>query len=211
MKKSFSLLEIILTISLISFLYTLFIPKKQINNLNELTNRLSLYITNLRYKALVDDKYDPEDPLWHKKRWTIKFFRCRESVGGIYYSIYSDKNKTGHPSIEDSLKDPLTNKNIYSSNSCEENSANSKYVLLTKNFGIKEINISCNNTTSLGQLSFGSDGKVYTKLSAFENDSDNYELEKRCKIKLVTKENINREIEINQFTSYNRRIEEDKR
>ena len=205
MKKSFSLLEIILTISLISFLYTLFIPKKQINNLNELTNRLSLYITNLRYKALIDDKYDPEDPLWHKKRWTIKFFRCRESVGGIYYSIYSDKNKTGHPSIEDSLKDPLTNKNIYSSNSCEENSSNSKYVLLTKNFGIKEINISCNNTTSLGQLSFGSDGRVYTKLSAFENDSNDYELNKKCKIKLVTKEEEIEEIEINPYTSYIRR------
>ena len=67
MKKSFSLLEIILVISLIAFLYTLFIPKKQQNNLNELTNRLSLYITNIRYKALIDDKYDPEDTLWHKK------------------------------------------------------------------------------------------------------------------------------------------------
>lgn len=204
MKKSFSLLEIILVISLIAFLYTLFIPKKQQNNLNELTNRLSLYITNIRYKALIDDKYDPEDTLWHKKRWTIKFFRCRESVGGIYYSIYTDKDKSGHPSMEDSFKDSLTNKNIYSSNTCQENNSNSKYVLLTKNFGITDVNISCNDTTSLGQLSFGSEGKIYSKLSNFENESDKYEIEKPCVIKLIGNNTESREIVIFPNTSYSK-------
>ena len=172
MKKSFSLLEIILVISLIGFLYTMFLPKTKINHIDELSSKLSLYLTHLRYKALIDDKYDSKDSLWHKKRWTIKFLRCRESVGGIYYTIYSDKNKSGHPSAEDSLKDPLTNKNIYTSNICNENSLNSKYVLLTKEFGISDVQISCNETTSLGQLSFGSDGEIYSKLSAFNNESN---------------------------------------
>ena len=45
-----------------------------------------------------------------KKKMDNKIFRCRESVGGIYYSIYSDNNKTGIPSAEDSLKDPLSQK-----------------------------------------------------------------------------------------------------
>lgn len=52
MKKSFSLLEIVLVISLIAFLYTIFIPKTKINNLDELTSKLSLYLSHLRYKAL---------------------------------------------------------------------------------------------------------------------------------------------------------------
>ena len=110
MKKSYFLLEIVLTISLIAFLYTLFIPKNRINNLEELTNRISLYISYTRFKAFINDKFDSEDNLWHKKRWTIKFFRCRETEDGIYYSIYSDNNKSGHASAEDSLKDPLTKK-----------------------------------------------------------------------------------------------------
>ena len=139
MKKSFSLLEIVLVISLIAFLYTIFIPKTKINNLDELTSKLSLYLSHLRYKALIDNKYDLDDPLWHKKRWTLKFFRCKENVGGIYYVMYSDKNKSGHPGAEDSLKDPLTNKYIYSSNNCNENNTNSKYVLITKEFGIKDV------------------------------------------------------------------------
>jgi len=91
MKKSFSILEIILVITLISFLYTAFFPKIKINNLNELANKISLYITYVRYKALIDNKYDLDDTLWHKQRWTIKFFNCRESVGGIYYLLQNLK------------------------------------------------------------------------------------------------------------------------
>ena len=47
MKKSFSLLEIILVISLIGFLYTMFLPKTKINHIDELSSKLSLYLTHL--------------------------------------------------------------------------------------------------------------------------------------------------------------------
>ena len=39
MKKSFSLLEVILIILLLGFLYTAFIPKTQVNKIDEVTNR----------------------------------------------------------------------------------------------------------------------------------------------------------------------------
>ena len=204
MKKSYFLLEIVLTISLIAFLYTLFVPKNKINNLEELTNRISLYLSYVRFKALINEKFDLDDNLWHKKRWTIKFLRCRESEDGIYYTIYSDRNKSGHPSSEDSIKDPLTRKNIYSSNYCKENNSNSKYVLITKIFGITDVNISCNETTSLGQLSFGSDGKVYSKLSNYENESNEYEIKEPCSIKFVQKDGEYREIVIFPDTSYSK-------
>ena len=204
MKKSYFLLEIVLTISLIAFLYTFFVPKNKINNLEELTNRISLYLSYVRFKALINDKFDLDDNLWHKKRWTIKFLRCRESEDGIYYTIYNDKNKSGHPNAEGAIKDPLTRKNIYSSNYCKENNSNSKYVLLTKIFGITDVNISCNETTSLGQLSFGSDGKVYSKLSNYENESNEYEIKEPCSIKFVQKDGKNREIVIFPDTSYSK-------
>ncbi len=204
MKKSYFLLEIVITISLIAFLYTLFVPKNKINNLEELTNKISLYLSYVRFKALINDKFELDDNLWHKKRWTIKFLRCRESEDGIYYTIYSDRNKSGHPSAKDSIKDPLTRKNIYSSNYCKENNSNSKYVLLTKIFGITDVNISCNETTSLGQLSFGSDGKVYSKLSNYENESNEYEIKEPCSIKFVQKDGKNREIVIFPDTSYSK-------
>jgi type II secretory pathway pseudopilin PulG len=202
MKKSFSLLELVVVISLIAFLYTIFLPKNKINYLNEFTNRISLYLSYTRYIALINDKYDLDDSLWHKKRWTLKFFRCRDDEDGIYYSIYSDKNKTGHPSIEDSLKDPLSGKNIYSSNYCKENSSNSKYVLVTKEFGITDVQISCNDTSSLGQLSFGNDGKVYSKLSAYENESFEYEITEPCNIKFISKDGKSSDLVLFPKTGY---------
>ena len=68
MKKSFSLLEIVLTILLISFIYTIFLPKNRINYIDEVTTRMQLYISYVRYKALIDDKFNSEEPLWHKKK-----------------------------------------------------------------------------------------------------------------------------------------------
>lgn len=204
MKNSFSFLEMIIVLLLITLLYTQFIPKNEINKLNEISNRLALYISYTRYKAMIDNKYNDEDNLWHKKRWTLKFFRCRDDKDGIYFTIYSDKNKTGHPSVEDSLKDPLTNKNIYSSNYCKENNSNSEYVLITKKYNIQNIEISCNETTSLGQISFGNDGKVYAKLSNFENESDLHEIKEECTLKLVSKNNELRSIIIYSNTGYSK-------
>lgn len=204
MKKSFSFLEIILVLSIMGLLYTIFLPKNRINKLDEITNRISLYLSYVRYKSMLDNKYDDNDNLWHKKRWTIKFFRCRDNDDGIYFVIYSDKNKTGHPSDEDSLKDPLTNKLIYSSNYCQENNKNSRYVLLTKMFDVENISISCNETSSLGQLSFGNDGKIYSKLSAYENEFDEYELSQPCTIKLISKEKKEKEIKIYPITGFSK-------
>jgi len=202
MKKSFTLLELILMIVLLGFLYTSFIPKVKVSKIDDLTNRLVLYLKQTRYQSLINDKFSNSDNLWHKKRWTLKFFRCRETIGGIYYVIYSDKNASGHPGIDDSLKDSLTLKNIYSTNSCTENIKNSKYVLISQNFNIRTVNISCNETSSLGQLSFGSDGKIYSKLSANENDFISYEIINNCKIELSDIFNEKRTIQLESKTGY---------
>lgn len=201
MKKSITLIELILVILLIAVVATFFIPQKTNSKFEESVNRLELYLKYLRYQALVDNKYDDEDSLWYKKRWTLKFFRCRQSVGGIYYSIYSDRNKSGHPSVEDSMKDPLTNKNIHSSNYCKENSINSKYVLLSKN-GISNIHLSCNETNSLGQISFASNGKVYSRLSNYENEENEYEIEETCILKFYGSNNEEKEIKIESITGF---------
>ena len=206
MKKSFTLLEIILCILLLSIISSFFIPKLNKSRIDEVTNMLVLYLKQTRYLSLVDNKYKEDDTLWFKKRWTLKFFRCRESVGGLYYSIYSDKNNSGHVSSEDSLKDQLTNKNIYSSNYCEEREENSKYVLLTKQYKIIDINVSCNKTSSLGQISFGNDGNIYTKLSNQENEESEYLLDEECIITLKDSFNEERRIKLNPISAYINKI-----
>ena len=202
MKKSFSILELILVLLLLSIITTAFIPNMNQSKIDEVTSKLVIYLKQTRYLSLIDNKYNEEDSLWFKKRWTLKFFRCRKDIGGFYYSIYSDTNNSGHVSIDDTLKDPLTNKHIYSSNYCKEKIENSKYVLLTKNYNITNIKLSCNTTNSLGQISFGNDASVYTKLSNFENESYEYKLNEKCYLTLEDIYNEKREIEINGGTGY---------
>ncbi|RXJ95196.1 hypothetical protein CRV00_05440 [Malaciobacter molluscorum] len=198
MKKSFSVLELIFAITLLSLclLSFSFNPTNlKIKKIDLATNRLLLYLKQTRYQALLDDKYENNNKLWHKKRWTLKFFNCRNNKG-IYYVIYSDENMTGHPNKTESLKDPLTNKYIYSSNKCEYDNTTSKYVLLTNEFDINKVNVSCKTDSSLGKISFGIDGYVYKKLSNKENESKKYRIKKECKIIIEDKEGEKRVIRV---------------
>ncbi len=205
MKKSFSLFELILSLTIISIIsFSFFYSKKTIseNKINIATDRLILYLKQTRLQALIDSQHNPSDKLWHKKRWTLSFFKCHKNMGGIYYVIYSDKNKKGHPNKEESLKDPLTNRYIYSSNSCKEESNTSKYVLLTKEFNINSIEVSCKSDNSLGKISFGYDGKIYNKLSSNEKEDKKYEIKEPCKIRLIDKKGKEAEIIIEKNGGY---------
>lgn len=201
MKNSFSILELILVLFILSLITTTFYFKPYQNKLLDATNRIELYLKETRYQALIDNKENKEDSLWFRKRWTFKFFNCANAKG-IYYVIYSDENKQGHPNENESLLDPLTKKRVYSSNSCEYDENRSKYVLLTKEFDIVDTNITCNSTSGLGQLSFGNDGKVYSKLSTYENRSEDYEIKNSCYIELINKLGQKKSIKIEPNTAF---------
>lgn len=202
-KKAFGFLEIIIALLIISIISWMFLPKINIksNQLEVATQRLILYLKQTRYQAMLENHFDPNDTKWHKKRWTLKFLHCTNKEEGLYYSIYSDTNKTGQIAKNETLKDPLSNKYIYNNNQCYEAKDISPYTLLTKSFGIEKVNISCNDTTTIGQLSFGYDGKLYSKLSSKENDSYSYLVEHPCEIELISNED-KRTIVIESITGY---------
>lgn len=182
-KKSFSLLELIFTIILISIIITVAIPKKNISKLNLARDRILINLSYTRYIAHIDDKFDIKDNEWEKKRWTLKFQHCSSTVGGLYYTIYSDKSGgSAHFKKVDCLKDPLTNKYLYSNSDCVASYDESKYILLTKEYGIDKIEVSCNTTSAIGQISFGYDGKIYSQLG-----SNIKEILEPCEIKLYDK------------------------
>ncbi|NVJ54628.1 MAG: type II secretion system protein [Campylobacteraceae bacterium] len=201
MKNSFSILELILVLFVLSLITTTFYFKPNENKLADAANRIELYLKQTRYQALIDNKQDQKDSLWFRKRWTFKFFNCSNNKG-IYYVIYSDENKKGHPNENESLIDPLTKKRVYSSNTCEYDENRSKYVLLTKEFDVVNTNISCNSTSSLGQISFGNDGKVYSKLSTHENKSEDFEIKDSCYIELINKTGYKKRIKIEPNTGF---------
>ncbi|RXJ88647.1 hypothetical protein CRV01_11890 [Arcobacter sp. CECT 8983] len=201
MKNSFSILELILVLFILSIITTTFYFKLYQNKLADAANRIELYLKQTRYQALIDNKQNENDSLWFRKRWTFKFFNCSNDKG-IYYVIYSDENKKGHPNENESLLDPLTKKRVFSTHHCEYDENRSKYVLLTKEFDVVDTNISCNNTSGLGQISFGNGGKIYSKLSTHENKSEEYEIKNSCFIELINKVGEIKSIKIESNTGF---------
>lgn len=147
----------------------------------------------------MDNKFKIDDEEWERKRWTLKFLNCSGKNNGLYYIVYSDTNGgTAHYKKTDTLKDPLNNKYLYS-NACTDDVLNdkSKNILLTKEYDINKIDVSCNTTSTIGQISFGFDGKIYSQLG-----TNIKEIENQCIIKLFDEKNNYKEIAVESKTGY---------
>jgi len=201
-KKSFSLLELLFIIVIIAIVSLSFFPKNIKNDLNLAASKIIIHLKNTRFQAMIDNKFNHDDEFWFRERWTLKFQNCQKSIGGLYYVVYSDTNHGGHINKGETLKDPLTQKWLYSNYDCEASSNESKDILLTKEYGVTKVNISCNNTSTIGQLSFGYDGQVYTKLGTKSIDTYKYLLKETCNISLYDKSNNKVTISIEPNTGY---------
>jgi len=200
-RVAFSLLELIFVIALIAIISSTLIPKTKISKLQLATDKIVLYLNYTRYIAFIDDKFDIEDDEWHMKKWTLKFQNCSNTNYGMYYIVYSDMNgNTAAFKKVDCLKDPMNNKYLYSQYDCEPSSNESKNILLTKEFGISKVEVSCNKTGTIGLISFGNDGKVYSKLSS--NINKMIEITKTCTIKLFDEDGKFTTIAIEPRTGY---------
>ena len=202
-KEAFSLLEIIFVVIILVIIATQIVPKSQISKLNLATDKVILYLNYTRYIAHVDNKFNNQDEHWQKRHWTLKFLNCQSSIGGLYYVVYSDTHEgTGHHKKIDTLIDPLNNKYLYS-HQCREDTLNdkSKHVLLTQEYGVTKVDVSCNTTDTIGQISFAYDGKIYSQLG-----TNIKEITNQCKIKLFNNENDFTTIVIEPKTGYIHKI-----
>jgi hypothetical protein len=202
MKKSFTLIELIFTLIIIAIIIIAALPKQQISNLDLAANRVVLYLKHTRYLAFVDNKYNPTDDMWYKKRWTLKFQNCSSSIGGLYFLVYSDMNQNGYISKDECAKDPITSRYLYSNWDCNANTDESKYILLTKEYGVTKVDISCNSTSTIGSISFGDNGDVYSRLGTVPEDIERYLLDKACQITLYDKLNNSVVIQIEPTTGF---------
>lgn len=197
MKKGLSLLELIITITILAIILSLINYRSNDTNLLEASNKLKLYLNYTRYISHIDNIADINDDEWKMKFWTLKFQRCKNN-SGLYFVVYSDKiGGSAHFKKIDTLKDPLTNKYLYSNSDCEVSGDESKYILLTKEYGIRNVEISCNTTDSIGQISFDHNGKVYSGLGTNFN-----EITKKCFIDIYDSKNNKESITIEPNTGY---------
>ena len=202
-KKSFSLIEVIFTIMIIAIISSQVNLKNNLSKIKLAKQQILLHLKYTRYIAMLDNKYNHNDKLWFRKRWTMKFLNCQKEIGGIYYIIYSDENLNGSVSKSETLIDPLTHNYMYSFQCKQDNVYNkNKLILISKRYNIKSIDISCNKTKTIGQLSFDSSGELHSKLSTNENESDKFKIKEDCTIKIKDDKNNEESITITKNTGF---------
>ena len=190
-KKAFTLIELVFVIVIAGILMTIAIPRFKKSDINKAAEQIASHIRYTQHLAMQDDKFDPNDSNWYKKRWGI-FFTEANICGGksIRYTVYADSsgNSTGNPnSINEVAPDPEDN-SIRMTGGWSSGSGgaycNEKYDL-GKRFGITSINFqqSCSGAKT---IIFDEIGRPYTKTSSYNSPYSNL-LRSDCKIKISTK------------------------
>ena len=100
-KKAFTLLEAVIVIVVIAIISVSFTPNYERDNLTEAAHQIISHIRYTQHLALIDNKYDPKDPNWYKRRWQIRFFKkttaSKDGTSKWAYAVFSDKpNSSGN-------------------------------------------------------------------------------------------------------------------
>lgn len=99
-KKAFSLLEVVIVIIVVAIISVTFTPKYERDHLTEASHQIISHIRYAQHLALIDNKFDPTDSNWYKRRWQIRFFKkttaSKDGTSKWAYAVFSDKpNSTG--------------------------------------------------------------------------------------------------------------------
>jgi prepilin-type N-terminal cleavage/methylation domain-containing protein len=100
-RLAFTLLELVFVIIIIGIMSVLALPNFQSNSLSQVTEQLASHIRYAQHLAMTDDKFDPNNANWWKRRWQIKLTNGK-------YTIYSDTSENGAYDNGEAAIDPST-------------------------------------------------------------------------------------------------------
>lgn len=200
-RTAFTMLELVFVIIVIGILAVLAMPNFNRQPLQEAAEQVASHIRYTQHLAMMDDKYDPADPLWFRENWQLEFKRVSSPLS-IYYEIYSDIDHLGNSDStthKEVANDPLTASSL---------DGNSNITELTK-YGIKAVSFSdsCHVLTSvaIGELSFDTFGRPYYYISATKPLATNiykYLIQADCIISLEHQTEGNAIITVRPETGY---------
>ncbi|MBL0721548.1 MAG: type II secretion system protein [Sulfurovum sp.] len=75
MKNAFTMIELVFVIVVAGILSTMIAPNFQGNNLRQAANQVVSHIRYTQHLAMMDNKFDVNDAVWYRKRWTIRFVK----------------------------------------------------------------------------------------------------------------------------------------
>jgi type II secretory pathway pseudopilin PulG len=187
---AFTILELLFVIIVVGILAVLAMPDFNRHPLQEAAEQVANHIRYTQHLAMVDDKFDPTDPLWFRENWQIEF---TSTPLNVWYKIYSDIDHYGNAdnvTQREPALDPLTGETL---------DGNSEITDLKKIFGIKSVSFSsdCSGRNNNGggiptggtgkELSFDGLGRPYfyiTKTTPVISNIYAYLLVSDCNITL---------------------------
>jgi type II secretory pathway pseudopilin PulG len=102
--SAFTLVELVFIIIVIGILASVIVPRAQSSRLREAADQIVSHIRYTQHLAMMDDKFDPEDNDWYKKRWQILFDQDGDDFWT--YTIFSDDDADGIIDEEEIARNP---------------------------------------------------------------------------------------------------------
>lgn len=212
MKRAFTLIELVLVIVVIGIISAVMVPRINRSTLNDAAHQIISHIRYTQHLAMLDNKFDPDDPQWFKRRWQLDF---RDPASdNVYYTIYQDLNLNGSASTvvskNEIAKNPLNPKQLLTALSANS-AVNSKEMLLSKKYGITSITFSssCSYSGSqrisfdyLGRPLYGNPKSLNTIYNNNFGSTGVRLIKNRCVITLTDVENNTAQIAIEPETGY---------
>jgi len=111
MRRGLTLIELIFVIVIIGILSAVLVPRFDRPTLDQAANQIVSHIRYTQHLAMVDNKFDPTDANWYKKRWQIQF----QTTGAEeYYTIHSNRDGIGANFVLDDIaRNPLNPKQFF--------------------------------------------------------------------------------------------------
>jgi hypothetical protein len=156
---------------------------------------------------MVDNKFDPTDANWYKKRWQIRF---RTTGGKEYYTIYSNRDGNDGDAIQgDIARNPLNPQQFLTGRKdiSTDTARYDKSMILTEKYGINSITFSSTCSRASRRLAFDYlgrplHGKIESLNSMYTRNAISKLLKSRCTITLTDIDNNSRQIAIEPETGY---------
>ena len=164
MKKAFTLIELIFVIIVIGILSAVLAPSFKRNPLQEAADQIASHIRLTQQLALHDNKFNPTNSNWYKKRWQIRFFKkssaSKDGTAKWAYAVFSDKNLDGNPNNNEIAIDPLTNTYISGGfNINYSNAKTNKKTAIGEKFGISSVTFTGGCAGASTRISFDNLGR----------------------------------------------------
>nr|WP_229770883.1 type II secretion system protein [Campylobacter portucalensis] len=204
------MIELIFVIIVVGILAIIAIPKLKRNSVLEAADQIISHIRYTQHLAMIDHKFDSNDPEWYKGRWTIEFTANQDVIGDcgksnncLAYHIYSDKRSKKKKNIfsgsldspDEPAKDPQNPSKYltagWSGGKTSYEGSFNKNLNIEKIYGINDIEFSksCGggkkNNKKNKSISFDEKGRPMQKASNGKKPSDQY-LKEECNITIFS-------------------------